>query len=596
VLASDLLEMDFIIHPEDTALSWVHTFYKSRYHGNSWLDLGLMGSPSYFPGADNVWGEHMTMGSNPVEIYEYRAAGTKHYAGEEARTDLQYAQGAGDLIYLKAEHAQNIFDRWTFGLDYTRLKTNNVYYGNWSDFTKVRMNNMYNTRLYSHFYTQNRKYEVLSSFTWNKNRLAETGGISQKGRFDSLAGRDKYFFNNSNLSDAYTQFSNTHWQVIQLFRDGKRQIAVGDSFVKDSSTTNIKSQWYHQMDWRMRKELFTDETSDETYYPVLLYANATNDSMHTLSISNRFGRQYYLGKLMKLNHYGQYEFAALSQNPGYLGYRKKFNNILLGTQIMLGDSAKHINVLGEIAPMGYYAGDFRVEGLAKVRSEALTIELGVKIQNREYDFSSQYFSSNHYQWYQNLNKLFRAAIQADVWWKPANLKVGFDFEQRQNFLYFDSSGLPVQLSNGVNRFSFDVEQKLKLGKNFVWWNSVQYQKSNVDEWRLPAWSYRSRMYFEKYMFKGNMLGRIGVEAFFMSEFDGLAYNPITRRFQLNDKYSNGGYPMLDVFFNAKVNSMQLYIVLQHASEGFFGNDYYSSSTYPMMYRAIRLGVSWRLFN
>jgi hypothetical protein len=103
------------------------------------------------------------------------------------------------------------------------------------------------------------------------------------------------------------------------------------------------------------------------------------------------------------------------------------------------------------------------------------------------------------------------------------------------------------------------------------------------------------LYKEGFLFKKNMWTRFGVDVSYFSEFQGYGYNPVVRQFTLA-RGNIGGYPIIDVFLNAQVQTMTLFASLQHAGQGFFINDAFSAENYPLIGRAVRFGVQWRLFD
>jgi len=577
---------------EDTSLQFVHHIYSPRVKSAAWMDQGQIGTPGLNLINSDRWIDHFTLGEDYISLYGYKAEDTRYFSGEQPRSDLKYGQGTGDLIYLKAEHAQNVFERWSFGLDYTRIKANNVYYGNLVDFTKIRIPNSYYTRLYSRFYTANRKYEVLTSFNWNKSTMTETGGLQDAALFDTLEGRQKFYFNTANLVGATTKFQNVHWRIDQYWRDGDRKIKQGDSLIKDTTTKTIKAQWYHRMDLRWDITNFSDETATDLYYPVNYYSFITNDSNRSFSAVNRFGRNQRIAK-NRIDYYTEYEFASGKQFPGH---ELKTNIIRLGADWHLKQGDYSYDLNSKFAATGYFQGDYYVGAKVKKQGDNIDMKAKLLLYQRELDFGTQFFGSNHIYWHESLKKKKVQQLMAKLDFKNLGLSLKLKGENIAGFVYFDTSGMPNQVEESVSRGIVELGHKAEFARIFTIDQSLSYQLLSSDIWRTPSLVYRGRIFAEGDMFNHNMRARLGVEAYYMSSFDGLTYNPITRRYQWDESRKSGAYPMFDIFLNAHVSTMQIFVHVQHATDGLFNYDFYSANGYPLMYRSFRLGLSWRLFN
>jgi len=584
----------FEAEKEDSSFGFSHHMYSPKYDFMAMIDQGQMGTPVLNLSADLEWADHFTARQDLFTSYDHHPNLTNFYTGDVSRTFLKYSQGTGDLIYLQAQHSQNVFERWSFGVDYTRLKQNNVYYGNVADFTKYRIPNMYNSRVYSHFYTLNRKYEVLTSFNWNKNTVGETGGIADIDRFDTLEGRQKYFFNTARLTGGSNVFNKAHWSVTQFLRDGDRMINLEDTSYKDTIYSGIRAQWYHQMDARWDQVKYTDESATESFYPINYYDLSTSDSMRTFSLKNRFGRDVRTASdSFRASAFAEHELASVRQFPGH---EARYHNIRVGLDLM--QRSRSVVMTGKLrfSPVGFYSGDLLGEVGVGLDNEKSSVSIKGLFLNRQPDFGMSYFGSNHYYWFNDLRKIVNARVVAGLSSKTSGLSFKAQFDQIDRYVYFDTSGLPQQLSSSFTRVKAYLKHEFDLWNVLYVNNQIEYQRATSAFMRIPEFAYKGQIYLQGMLFKGNMEARIGVEAFYMSEFDGLTYNPVTRRFEFSDQRSTGGYPFLDFFVNAKVNTMEIFVLMQNASDGWFRSDYYSATGYPMLYRAVRFGLSWRLFN
>lgn len=92
-----------------------------------------------------------------------------------------------------------------------------------------------------------------------------------------------------------------------------------------------------------------------------------------------------------------------------------------------------------------------------------------------------------------------------------------------------------------------------------------------------------------------MLARIGIDYYWFSSYYADAYNPFLRQFVWQNNTQIGNYPYIDVYASAQIQTMNLFIRLEHVNQGISGNGY-PTPLYPNPPRFFRFGVNWRLFN
>jgi hypothetical protein len=73
------------------------------------------------------------------------------------------------------------------------------------------------------------------------------------------------------------------------------------------------------------------------------------------------------------------------------------------------------------------------------------------------------------------------------------------------------------------------------------------------------------------------------------------YHPIIGEFYSQNDTQYGGFPLIDIFVNAKVRQTRLYLKAEHLNSGFTGNTFYSAPGYPYRDYIIRFGLVWNFF-
>ena len=83
---------------------------------------------------------------------------------------------------------------------------------------------------------------------------------------------------------------------------------------------------------------------------------------------------------------------------------------------------------------------------------------------------------------------------------------------------------------------------------------------------------------------------------YFSKFHANEYNPLVSSFHIQSEKQIGGFPMIDVFVNAKIQQTRLYLKAEHINSTTTGNNFYSSPSYPYRDFIIRFGLVWNFFN
>ena len=58
----------------------------------------------------------------------------------------------------------------------------------------------------------------------------------------------------------------------------------------------------------------------------------------------------------------------------------------------------------------------------------------------------------------------------------------------------------------------------------------------------------------------------------------------------------GGFPLMEIFANAKIKQTRIFIKAEHFNSTITGNNFYSSPAYPYRDFIIRFGLVWNFFN
>ena len=584
--------LDFTYADEDTTLSFAHRILRNNVADPLRLHTGRIAGPGMWLEPDMPNTDEFQSGRPLFANVFHHVDSIKYYRSRTPRTRLKYSQGTANLLYIGAEHSQNITKDWSFGLDYTRVKSHNLYHNNLPAFDQERMANVFATSVYSHFRSRNRKYEVFGAFVNNRNNQRETYGINNAPLFDLFTGREKSYSGEARLSDAQNLFITRDFNIHQFYRMGARKVQINDSTIgPDTSTDNINAQWFHQLNYRRNINRFSDNTLPNTVYPDTLFESVTLDSIFNDVIQNRIG---FIGKTkdVGLKAWMLHEVIRVKQKNGH---QSNLQHLQLGAQTTSNLSIAKLKAEGKYSVLGYYSGDFYLSAQIENQSDIGLLRIGLKQVRHRPDYNDQFFTSNYYYWNTPFNKTDITNGTFTYNLPKGQLKVNVDARLITGQVYYDTSGRAQQFNSTLRYGKVSLSNTSNIGKSYYINHRFVVQSSSNAILPVPQFLYKASLYKEGYLFKKNMWTRFGVDFSYFSEFVGYSYNPVVRQFILGDE-NIGGYPILDIFLNAQVQTMTLFVSVQHVGQGFFINDSFSAEDYPIIGRAFRFGVHWRLFD
>ncbi|MCI9042726.1 MAG: putative porin [Muribaculaceae bacterium] len=169
-------------------------------------------------------------------------------------------------------------------------------------------------------------------------------------------------------------------------------------------------------------------------------------------------------------------------------------------------------------------------------------------------------------------------------------RIGFNVENVQNLIYFDSIAMPAQHGSNIQVVSASLSQDFKLGI-LNWQNKLTWQKSTDKAIvPLPELAVYSNLFI---LFKVATLHvQLGVDCDWYSSYYAYNYQPATTAFYTQDKIKVGNYPYMNAYVNMKLSKARFYVLFSHINQGSIGGkEYFSLPHYPMNPRRFLLGVS-----
>ncbi|MFT0714520.1 putative porin [Flagellimonas lutimaris] len=358
--------------------------------------------------------------------------------------------------------------------------------------------------------------------------------------------------------------------------------------------------------------------------------------------NDAFGQNPFLtpiedrARLKTMFNKGSVEFSSrtlgrLSGNVSLFNYNYFFNSLLIteentiqnkleGEEISVGGA--YTNTIGPLhlegnvnyTVSGELTGN-NLDALARYRlNDNNSVTGGIHVSSRMPDFNYLLYQSDYRNFNWQNNNTFEKVQTQSIKFSFDSKKIGkleAEYSALDNYTYFASTAIeeeiglgqetafvrPFQESGTIDHLKVKYEKELRYRK-WALMNTVMYQEVTQDNQvlNLPQMVTRNTLYFSSDVFKKAMFIQTGVTFKYFTSYNMNAYNPLLGEFYIQNNEELGGYPLLDLFINAKVRQTRIYLKAEHLNSLFSEPNYYSAPNYPYRDFVIRFGLVWNFFS
>ena len=461
-------------------------------------------------------------------------------------------------------------------------------------------------RFTSNYNSINNKYNFRMHIVNQNYENKENGGLTDSSiiNFES---EDELFKERSKLSvkfeDAVNNFTSKRYYFEHQF-----------SLLKDNdSVSNNNLSIGHKFEYETLSNSFFQSSSSNYYGELSPDLNDVNDKTEIRSTLNEF--YTYLNsnvfgkiKVIYTNYNYNYKSNSLSDQSLVLNENEnaisfKLNKNLFGYKFKTKISK---NLFGD------RLGDVIDFNISSVNNVKFRNQIGLNFVNKHPGLYYELYKSSYLDlnWNNNIKK-----IQTKSFYMSFASKISgnfrLDFRIINNYTYFslvdnnagfnegNQSLLPIvnQLDSTIKYLKIKWQKEFKYGK-FNFDNSLVYQKvrQKKDFLNLPEFLIRNTVYYSDTILKGAMFFQTGLSVKYFSKFYSNEYNPLVSSFHIQNEKKIGGFPLIDVFVNAKIKQTRLFLKAEHFNSSLTGNNFYSSPSYPYRDFSVRFGLIWNFFN
>jgi hypothetical protein len=595
-VTEDELNRNIPLHHIDTSFNRIEIFHNLYKNYTVFQDLGNVGTPSrpLLFTVDRQVGYRLS--ENPFEGYWMKPENTKFYNTKTPYTDLFYAQGSNELIYLLAKHSQNILPRWNVGADFQRITS--------LGFLAKQYTSLYNYQFFTRYTSKNKKYDLIAHATWNRGFLEESGGVASDSAFEALSGPNKKV--TPNLFNSQTRFKSRTAYLKQYWRFGSLSSDIKETDTVYSLKSNV------QLSYSIKAEeisyIFETVKEGDTnslllphqYYDI---TPTTLDSMYNGKLENRVALDVFNNSESQLtdstrNYLGlgvTHALIVTSQNPYVRNYQNIISDITF-EKISLKNYTYSTQAYAAYNVSGYNSGDYKIKASASYRLPLLDVGISGMLQLYKPDNALLLFKSNQFIWDNNYSKTQVLQLGAHISTRmfKNNFHLVYHRYQLDNWIYANTKAIPEQYTKSINIQTAELSKTFQAWK-FYFEHYIIYQNSSSDVIRMPDLSGRIRYYFQSRFKK--MKFQIGVNVFYNSAYYANNYNPANRLFFLQNDRKVGNYPVVDPFITGEIKRAAFFAKYEHVNQDLFSSTgFYSTQHYPISLASFRMGVRWRFYD
>jgi hypothetical protein len=537
-------------------------------------------------------------GYHAYDRYFYTSDSVRYYNTKTPFTSAYYMNGAKEERAIHVIHSQNITPNINLGFDYRRLVSESFFNRNKAG--------IHNFNLFNWYRSNNNKYNLMASYTFNQVKAMENGGVAVDDIFTNTAYSRDLRTAPVRLQQADNRLDNSNLSIRQSLFFGPTYVRQIDD---STSVETVKPRYglTHHMELRGYKVRYTDGNARSGFYEnAFIDTISTNDSTRIRSFSNEFVFQNYVARADD----SLFRASELAWRGGLRYVLHRWNQMGLqdyrhGLQLFGGVQTNPFStsdlrflVEGTLDVAPQYAGDFQVEGkLLYAPGSFFRLEPYLKLNLQSPAYRWERTIGNHFQWENDFKKTFIAETGLQFEIPKWLLKSGISHQLLNNYLYVEEDLQPTQTNQALNVI------RVFASKNFSWkrfylGNEVSAQwVSNNDIIRMPAVWLRQQFYYKgTYIKKKPIHAFFGFDLTYFSNHSGDAWNPALMAFHVQRQEQLKFYPVLDVFFDLQIKRARLFFQMQHINQGLIWDGYYASPGYPMPPRALKLGVSWQFYD
>jgi hypothetical protein len=517
-------------------------------------------------------------------------------------SDLYFKTVVNQGQQLEALFTSNLSPQFNFSISYKGVRSAGDYVNT--------LTSSGNFKITTNYTSKNKRYRLRMHTTFQDHFNEENGGL-ESASLEGFINDTADFQNRARLEPNLTG--------AESLLDGKRFYIDQDYEVigKKDSTSYYSGRIYSKAYYEDKFYRFSQTSADEAFLGEAYVSSNLQDKTNLEEGMIEAGASYD-------HHILGFYKAGVARHKYNYGYDRLINqssgiitNRLIGELYQFkAEFAKRIGKFdvtanGGVNIAGEVDGQF-INGQASYKFKDFDVKAGLAISSRAPDFNYTLHQSDYlnYNWQNNFNNIQKQELSFNIdSEKFVNAQV--TFTTLQDHVYFAQSlitnandevtgynATPLQASGDITYLKIKISKDITFFRHFGFDNTVMYQNVTQTDAviNVPDLTARSTFYYKNRLFKKALLLQTGITAKYFTEYNMDGYDPILGEFYSQNTDQLGGFPMVDIFVNAKIRQTRIFFKLEHANQLFAGDtNYFSAPRNPYRDFAIRFGLVWNFF-
>ena len=589
-----------VLHSIDT---FIHNYHRnSNYvqnNNNLYQDLGNIGTairPIYYQAPAQIGA---TSGFHVYDLY-WDTEAIRYFDTKSSYTNMQLVLGGKGRSLTRAIFSRNINARWNFGFTYRGLFVDKQIQRRGKN-DRITRSNYYDA--FTSYQNKDSTYRLFINLRRMFHRVNEFGGVRPE--------------DSTRLTD-YFDVNARPWLTTASSEDLRTNFHLFHQFIIGSGL-----QFYHTLDRYKQKNKFLDVRSEaqEPFFDFIdtFESDSVKDATTIRTFRNEVGIK---GNLSKLFYNGYYALRHYSMRYNHLPtdtlnlvypWEKGDESYFGGRMRLALDSLIEVQGAAELMLGGdkTTGAPYRIEG--SIRSKWFSASLTQMTYKPS--FIAQAYRGRHDYWDyrtadpEGLSNIESSQLDGYLHLKTSvlSLSPGITFTRLRNYVFFDKISdvdtvqqvLPRQSQGNQIFASPEVRAAITFFRHLTLSNQTIYTVfiENADNAiRIPQLFMNTQLSYSNIFFHGNLDMHAGVDLHWKSPYFAPAYDPAIQQFYNQDIFKSPAFPLVDIFFNAKVKRARIFFKYNNVMQIFKGTGYLPTPYYPGQRNIFDFGFDWSFYD
>jgi len=464
-----------------------------------------------------------------------------------------------------------------------------------------------NLLITSNYFSKNNRYNVRFHVASHDIINRENGGLTPNSI--ALFVNDDPEFSDRGRLDVNFEDAENNLKGLRLYVNQEYALIKKADSTNTNSLTLGNSIWYEDKLFEYRQQNAFEQYG-ASYEATDLYTKTTLEEFNLQGYANFTNS--LLGNFKFFTTLTEYNYgynSVLNLDTGQIPNRIKDNLVSVGGSYQKQYKGFDIHAEAAINVIGNTTGNYINAAAGLYLNKDTKVQGSLKIHNAAPNFNFQLYQSDYvnYNWKTQFNNIKTQELGFDLWSKKI-ANVSFKYTGIDDYTYFainasqtDADAFlrptPMQSSERVDYLKIKAQREFNW-RGFALNNTVMYQNvlSGDSVFNVPEFITRQSLYYQDHIFKNALFFQTGVNLKYFTKYNSNGYDPVLAEFYVQNEQEIGNFPMVDLFFNAKIRQTRIFVTWEHFNALFSNTkQYFSAPGYPYRDSLIRFGLVWDFF-